>query len=108
MLINRSELLFTNEFRVVGPLQNNLLLVIAYITIGELLLLMSRWFHDEPHEILLMGALLILTCIGLNFYANVNEIRLNNVVFIAGILIGFVHLAYGLFKMKHHKQDSES
>lgn len=104
LLINRSDLLFSNSVNLYGPLRNNLLFVIVYVTLGELMMLLARYKRNGPGDVLLMGIILALTVVGMEFYSSVNAIGLNGMVVILGLMFAICHFGYGIFLIRANQR----
>lgn len=99
LIINQPDLLFEDGYNRSSPLQNNLLLIAGYLTIAELLLLMTRYIRTGSGEIILVGIMQILAAAGVKFYCAVNYILLNELAVITLLLFGTAHIGFGLFKL---------
>ena len=97
LLISHPDLIFASAYVSYGPLRNNLIFVVGYITIAELLLMISRYVSNGFREIIMMGAILVITTAGVQFYASINDIALNGNVLLLGVVFAVCHFGYGFY-----------
>ena len=102
LILNR-ELMFDGGLDY-GPLSSNLVIVVAYITAMQSLMLI--WFHLRGgfREIVLMGLIVLSAAFGMAFYANVNQIPLNKLVWLVGAVFGAIQISYGLLNLVRRNQ----
>jgi hypothetical protein len=88
----KPELIFSEVLQLYGPLTRNLLLVIGYLVVMQVLLFIFR--QGGYFEALVIGVVFLLTALGIPFYSYVNGIPLNLPLLTALAYCGLSHLAY--------------
>ncbi len=89
----KPESILPEILQLYGPLTRNLLLVIGYLVVMQVLLWLIRR-RSGYFEALLMGAVFLLTALGIPFYSYVNGIPLNLPLLTVLGYLGLSHLTY--------------
>ncbi|GEM_PF-2494372 len=87
-----------------GPLSSNLVIVVAYITAMQCLMLLWFVLRGGFQEIVLMGLIVLSAAFGMAFYANVNQISLNKLIWLVGAVFGAIQISYGLLNLARGNQ----
>lgn len=96
VLINQSDLLFDGESELFGPLKNNLVMALAYLTMMQLGCWWIRFTGrlKKRVETLFMGFTFLGVAGGLKIYAEVNQLPVSSWLMDVCLYISFSHLLY--------------
>lgn len=96
VLINQAELFFADASGLYGPLQNNLLVVAAYLCLMQLAAWWARFTRRFRLrlETLLMGFMYLGVAGGLQIYAQANQLPIQDWLSEVCLYVAFSHLLY--------------
>ncbi|HWP00888.1 MAG TPA: hypothetical protein VNL74_09740 [Methylococcus sp.] len=99
-VIQDANLVLSDTEDLSDPLKNNLLFIAAYLGLSQLVLWFLRYSRDGFFEALLMGGQFLLLAGGLQIYAWVNDLPLQNPPLIAIFYVGISHCLYPLARSR--------
>ena len=96
VLINQADLFFADAGSLYGPLQNNLVLIAAYLSLMQLAAWWARYTRRFKRRIetLLMGFMYLGVAGGLQIYAQANQLPLQDWLAEVCLYVAFSHLLY--------------
>ncbi len=92
--LTEPDLLFNQSMQLYGPLRNNLIFVLLYVSITEIALFFLQFHKTLVTESLIVGPIMILIAFGTIFYSQVNQIPFSTIIFAGCLFIGAGHLFY--------------
>ncbi len=79
-----------------NPLINNLKIMLAYMMLAESSVFCFCFIKRRYTELVIVGVLLLLIPVGLEFYAQVNQLEIDDTFNIFFLYTGLSHVFYGL------------
>lgn len=101
--------IFTEIMQIYGPLSRNLLLIIFYLVAIQFLLWIFRYRGSGYLEALFVGALFLMTAIGIPVYSRINGLPSSMELITALSYFGLSHVIYFIdtyMRLKKVRDDS--
>lgn len=81
-----------------GALNNNLLIMMVYLAITEIIILGYCFFNKNFQVLIVVGFFLILTSGSMEFYGQVNTIKIDNNFYPFFLYTGLSHILFGAMR----------
>ena len=85
---------FPDPENILGPIRNNLVVVIGYLAVAQLLLWIFRYRKNGYVEALVMGILFPLVAGGMVYYSSAHFVPVSDILLFAMVYIGVSHFLY--------------
>lgn len=108
MVFKHTDWIILNPEELLGPVENNLIIMGGYISLNQLLFFFWLYLRDGRLPALLMGMLFFLIAGGSWFYADVNGIPLNEYFPLVCLYLGISHCLPFLVEYGSEEQDARS
>ncbi|BCX82479.1 hypothetical protein MIT9_P2065 [Methylomarinovum caldicuralii] len=93
----KPSLVFPQLLQSYGPLARNLLLIVFYLVVIQLIMWAFRYRHSGYLEALFMGCLMLMAAVGIPFYSEINGLPRSPVLVGALTYCGISHLIYFIY-----------
>lgn len=103
----KQTLAFPEMFLIHGPLARNLLVIVFYLVVIQLILWALRYRRSGYLEALFMGGLMLMAAVGIPFYSKVNGLPLSFILVSALTYCGISHLIYFIYAYLHFREREE-
>ncbi len=92
--LSKPNLIFSESMELYGPLRNNLIFILLYISVSEIALFFLQFYKRIVTESMIIGLIMILIAFGTILYSQINQIPFSIVMFVGCLFIGVAHLFY--------------
>lgn len=91
-----SHMFFEDYGDLYGPMDNNLRLMLIYLSVSELAIYSFCRYSENFSVMVVMGLFLLLCSFGIEVYSDINEVVVDENYFWFFVYLGLSHLCYGL------------
>ena len=91
-----SHMFFEDYGDLYGPMDNNLRLMLIYLSVSELAVYSFCRYSENFSVMVVMGLFLLLCSFGIEVYSEINEVVVDENYFWFFVYLGLSHLCYGL------------
>lgn len=107
VVLIRPQLVFPEVMQIYGPLARNLLIVVFYLVMIQLLLWTFRYRRSGYLEALLMGGVLLMSALGIPFYSRINDLPVSLPLVLGMAYCGLSHILYFVYAYLYWREKDE-
>ncbi|GAB6068717.1 hypothetical protein JCM13664_20380 [Methylothermus subterraneus] len=98
---------FPEIMQIYGPLTRNLLIIVFYLVVTQILLWAFRYRQSGYLEALLMGGMLLMSALGIPFYSQINGLPVNLALVLGLAYCGLSHVLYFAYAYLYWRDKEE-
>ncbi|MCX8049460.1 MAG: hypothetical protein N3A55_07350 [Methylohalobius sp.] len=105
IVLVKPDLIFPEIMQIYGPLARNLLIIVLYLLVFQLLLWAFCYRRSGYLEALIMGGALLIAALGIPFYSHVNGLPISLPLVLGMAYCGLSHLLYFAYAYLHFRDE---
>lgn len=103
LTLSGSQLLFTDDSAIYGPLAGNLRLLLVYLTMTVLAVYGLSNYGRQTGLLMALGIFLLLMAGGIEFYSQINDVPVDERYRLLFIYCGLSQLAFAVIELFSHR-----